>query len=51
MIEKGDLVAYLVEAQRMQLQATRACITLAYWPDMCAFRLRMEVPNPGIEEG
>lgn len=51
MIEKGDLLSYLAEVQRMQLQATRASLTLAYWPDMCAFRVILEVPAQGIEEG
>ncbi len=51
MTEKGDILAYLAEVQRMQLQATRACITLAYWPDMDAFRVILEVLGQGIEEG
>lgn len=51
MIERGDLLAYLAEVQRMQLQATRASITLAYWPDICAFRVILEAPRQGIEEG
>lgn len=51
MTEKGDILAYLVEVQRMQLQATKASITLAYWPDMCAFRVILEAPRQGIEKG
>lgn len=51
MIERGYILAYLAEVQRMQLQATRTSIILAYWPDICAFRVILEVLDQGIEEG
>lgn len=40
MTEKGDVLAYLAEVQRMQMEATKLVITITSYPDICGFGVK-----------
>lgn len=40
MTTKGDVLAYLAEVQRMQMEADKVVITITCFPDICGFGVR-----------
>lgn len=41
MTEKEDIIAYLAEVQRMQMEATKLAITITHYPDICGFGVKL----------
>lgn len=49
MTEKSDILAYLAEVQRMQMEAEKVEMTITCYPDLCGFGVMLaDLANDNI---